>query len=251
MQPLLANTFNYAIWDDHDFGPNNSDKSFAFKDLTLEAFKAFWANPSYGLPGVPGAITFFNWNDVDFFLLDNRYYRDPDNLKTQGYKTQLGRAQLEWLKQALVFSKASFKVVVMGGQFLNTAGVYETYTNYGFEKERQEIIDWIYNQKIYNVVFLTGDRHHTEFSVLKADGQPTIYDLTVSPLNSRPNVYAVNEVNELRVPGTLVTERNFAIVKFTGPKKQRKMVITIYDKDGNEIWTKEVAMERPTGRHTH
>ncbi len=245
LQPLLANTFNYAIWDDHDYGPNNSDGSFPFKQMSLEVFKLFWANPSYGVDGHPGAITFFNWNDVDFFLLDNRYYRDPDLMKTDGYKTQLGRAQLEWLKKALTFSEASYKVVVMGGQFLNTAGVYETYTNYGFDKERQEIIDWIYKQKIYNVIFITGDRHHTEMSVLKKDGEPTIYDITLSPFNSRPNKHAVNEVNKLRLPGTLVTERNFGIIEFIGPGKDRKVNITVYDVKGNEIWNYTINQEHP------
>jgi alkaline phosphatase D len=32
MQRLLASTHNYATWDDHDFGPNNSDRSFIHKD---------------------------------------------------------------------------------------------------------------------------------------------------------------------------------------------------------------------------
>jgi alkaline phosphatase D len=31
IQPLLANTQHFAIWDDHDFGPNDSDRSFYFK----------------------------------------------------------------------------------------------------------------------------------------------------------------------------------------------------------------------------
>ena len=48
MQPLLARTHNYAIWDDHDFGPNDSDRSSAIKAITLEAFKDSWPNPSYG-----------------------------------------------------------------------------------------------------------------------------------------------------------------------------------------------------------
>ncbi len=244
-QPLLANSFNYAIWDDHDFGPNNSDGSFPFKQISLKVFKLFWANPSYGVDGNPGTTTFFNWNDVDFFLLDNRYYRDPDLMKTDGYKTQLGKAQLEWLKRALVFSNASYKVIVIGGQFLNPAGVYETYTNFGFNKERQAIIDWIYQQKIYNVVFITGDRHHTELDMLKKQGEPTIYDITLSPFNSRPDVQAVNEVNKLRLPGTLVTERNFGLIDVKGPWHNRKMVITVYNVKGKELWTYTIKQEHP------
>jgi alkaline phosphatase D len=39
MQALMASAHNYAIWDDHDFGPNDSDGSFVHKDLTYEAFQ--------------------------------------------------------------------------------------------------------------------------------------------------------------------------------------------------------------------
>jgi len=243
MQPLLANVFNYAIWDDHDFGPNNSDGSFPFKDMTLKAFKTFWANPSYGVNDLDAAITFFNWGDVDFFLLDNRMFRDPDDLKTDEYKTMLGKEQLEWLEKALVASRATFKVVVMGGQFLNPVAKYETYSNYGFDKERQALIDFIYDQNLKNVVFLTGDRHHTELSILKKDGKPTIYDITLSPFNSRPNKSAVNENNTLRVPGTIVVERNFGIITFSGKRHERVMDIKVYNADGKLLWEKSYKEE--------
>ena len=243
LRRLFATTYNYAILDDHDFGPNDCDGSFAYKGMALRAFKTFWANPSYGLPGVPGAFTYFNWNDVDFFLLDDRYYRDPNQLKAD-HKTQLGKKQLDWLKKALVSSKASFKFVVIGGQFLNSARNFETYSNYGFDKERQEIIDFIYDQDIKNVIFLTGDRHYTELSVLKQKGRPTIYDLTVSPLTSGPNKHAMEENNIYRVNGTVVMQRNVAIIEFTGPYKERKMTIHIYDVDGKELWTKEIQREQ-------
>ena len=64
MQPLLASASNYAIWDDHDFGPNDSDGSYTGKELTLEAFRMFWGNPGYGVPGVEGITTTFVWGDV-------------------------------------------------------------------------------------------------------------------------------------------------------------------------------------------
>ena len=41
LQPLLASTQNFAIWDDHDFGPNDGDRSFYFKYETQNAFKNF------------------------------------------------------------------------------------------------------------------------------------------------------------------------------------------------------------------
>ena len=40
---FLAAQPNYAIWDDHDFGPNDSDSTFVLKDSSLKVFKGFWA----------------------------------------------------------------------------------------------------------------------------------------------------------------------------------------------------------------
>ena len=244
MQALLASVHNYAIIDDHDLGPNDSDGSFWNKKAGLDAFKLFWANPSYGIDGAEGAITFFTWGDVDFILLDNRYNRTP-NYRKSGEKTMLGKAQLEWLKNSLSYSNASFKVVVIGGQFLTTAKRYETYINYGFYKERQEIIDYIQQEGIKNVVFLDGDRHHTEFSKLVQDKYPTIYDLTISPLTSHHSSTDPNEEKNLnRVPKTFVGERNFGHLSFSGKYKERVMKIQVFDSDGKELWTKEVKSEK-------
>lgn len=72
MQPLLASTHHYAIWDDHDFGPNDSDGSFPLKDTATEMFKLFWGNPNYDALNSGGITGSFQWADLDFFLLDNR-----------------------------------------------------------------------------------------------------------------------------------------------------------------------------------
>ena len=85
------------------------------KHLTMEAFELFWGNPSYGVAGKPGATFTFQWADVQFFMLDNRYYRTPNNRKT-GERTMLGEHQFEWLIDALTSSQAPFKLVAIGGQ---------------------------------------------------------------------------------------------------------------------------------------
>jgi len=242
MQKLLATTHNYAIWDDHDFGPNDSDKSFWNKNMTLEAFKLFWANPSYGINDIKGAISYFNWGDCDFFLLDNRYHRDPNKLISDN-KTQLGKKQKEWLKNALTYSDAKFKFIVIGGQFLTTGGAYEVFTNYGFSKERTEIIEFIYKQNIKNVFFVTGDRHHSEISVLKNRYKPTIYDITTSPFTSHHASENKDEVNSLRVDGSLIRQRNFSVFSVTGAKDNRILKIKFYDSDGKPIYDYEIKPE--------
>lgn len=240
MQALLASVHHYAILDDHDFGPNNSNRSFWNKNSTLKAFELFWANPSMRFDDMNAAITYFNWNDADFFLLDNRTFRSPNHQKT-GNKTMLGLKQLNWLKESLISSNATFKFIVTGGQFLNSAAQSETYSNYGFDKERQKIINFIRDENIKGVVFITGDRHHTELSILKKDNYPAIYDLTVSPLTSGVHTNANKENNAFQVPGTLVMKRNFSIINVSGKKSNRKLTINIYDTFGKLIWTKDIS----------
>ena len=39
--------------------------------------------------------------------------------------------------------------------------------------------------------------------------------------------------------GTLATERNFAILRFSGPK-ERKMTITVHDQQGKSLWERSI-----------
>jgi alkaline phosphatase D len=241
LKNLLANVPQYAIWDDHDYGPNDSDRSFVNKELSKETFDLFWANPPQNHPQLNGITTQFNKSDCDFFLLDNRYNKAPNN-RLDGDRTILGRPQLEWLKEALLSSDATFKFVAMGGQFLNTAAVFENYSANGYEAERQELIDFIWLHQIKNVVFLTGDRHHSELSQLSAPGKPTIYDLTVSPLTSSVHESA-NEANTLRVAGSHIAQRNFGLIKVSGPLKSRALEISIYSSDTKLLWQQNIAAQ--------
>lgn len=242
LQPFLASTHHYAIWDDHDYGPNDCDKSFYNKNQTLKAFELFWGNPTFGVGNIEGAISSFQWGDADFFLLDNRWYRDADNLLKEN-KTILGEEQIQWLFDNLATSTNTFKIVAMGGQFLSTAPVYETYSANGFEKERQRIIDFIHKHKIKNVIFITGDVHFTEMSVLKKENLPTIYDLTFSAMTAGPNTQGDTWKNEYRIAGTVVTERNFGKISFKGPSKKRQLVVGCYNTDNVLKWEKIIDQE--------
>ena len=78
LQPFLASTHHYATWDDHDYGPNDSDGTFPLKDVSLERLQAVLAGRAYGLRETPGVFQRFQWNDVELFLVDDRYYRKPE-----------------------------------------------------------------------------------------------------------------------------------------------------------------------------
>ena len=234
MQPLLASTHNYAIFDDHDYGPNDADRSFWGKDFTLEAFKLFWANPSYGVMGKASCVTQFEWGDAEFFFLDNRTFRSPNNRKT-GTREMLSEWQVQWLIDALVTSRATFKIVAVGGQVLNPLSVYENYSTY--PEERQKVLDLIEKEGIKGVIFVTGDRHHTELNKLERKGTYPLYDFTISSLTAGTNPNALNEANPLRVPGTFTAEHNFAVFEFSGALKDRTLKCSVYNPTGKEIWT--------------
>jgi len=237
MQPLLGSTHHFAIWDDHDFGPNNSDGAYLLKDTALQVFQQFWANPTYGVPDAPGCATSFQWGDVDFFLLDNRYHRSS-NTRVTGPDQLLGEAQFQWLISALKFSRAPFKVVCIGGQVLNPLKQYETYANL-VPQERDRLLKTLQEEGIDGVMFFTGDRHHTEISTYEPEGFYPLHDFTISPLTS--HAYdASEEENPLRDDATLIGTQNFALLKFTGPRTDRVMTITTYTHAGESVWTRAI-----------
>lgn len=239
LQPLLASTAHYAIWDDHDYGPDNSDGTWVHKDMAWETFQDFWGNPTYGINGQKGCTTMFQYNDADFFLLDNRYFRAPDRCQTCE-RTSLGKEQMEWLIGALAASRAPFKFIAIGGQVVTTDDNDETAFHY-FAAERDALLSRIEQEGIKGVIFLTGDKHFTELSAMKNKAGNWVYDLTSSSLTAGAFTDAATKTtNEFRVPGTVVAENNFSMLRFSGPRKARELAITVYNAQGKEMWTKTI-----------
>ena len=235
LQPLLASVHHYSIWDDHDFGPNDSDRGFWNKFKTLEAFKLFIPNPSFGINGKPGITSFFQWGDTDFFLLDNRFYRTPNTRKTDDGRTVLGDEQIQWLIDNLAVSKAPFKIVAMGGQFLNPVqkSYLETYSI--FPEEKEKILSLIKKEKIEGVIFLTGDRHHSELTKLDRNEDYPLYEFTISSLTAGVSA-GKDEENVLRVAGTVTDEHNFALFTVEGARRNRTLICTVFNVKGEKLW---------------
>ena len=238
LQPLLASTHHYATWDDHDYGPNNSDGSFWLKETASEIFKLFWTNPNYDVTGKGGITGLFQWSDVDFFLMDNRYHRTSNNNFTEERQI-LGKDQIDWLINALTFSQATFKFIAMGGQVISSGAVYENYATY--PEERKYLLDKIREAKIEGVIFLDGDRHHTVLSKMQeSDEVYPLYDLTCSSLTAGVNDDD-ESYNKYSLKETLVGENNFGMLNVTGPANNRVLIIKIFDKDGQELWNKSIS----------
>jgi alkaline phosphatase D len=229
LQPLLASKHHYAIWDDHDYGPNDSNYTFYGKNWTKSAFQDYWLNPVYDINNSGGINGYFTWNDCAFYLLDNRWSREPAAEKG----TLLGEKQKKWLIDALQSSDAKFNFVCIGSQFLNDQKLFENYAN--FENERFEIINSIQDLELNNIVFLTGDRHHSEVSHLQLSNGNNIYDITSSPLTSTAHPHP-NEPNSHRVPGSHYGKRSYAIISVSGTSENRIVKVSFCNEEGKVVY---------------
>jgi alkaline phosphatase D len=106
-------------------------------------------------------------------------------------------------------------------------------------EERKRLLDAIQAEGISGVIFLTGDRHHTELSKWKPEGGYAVYDLCASPFTS--GTYPGDgAANTLFVPGTEYVGHNYATLEVSGPRTERKLVITCKDKSGKAVWSREI-----------
>jgi len=226
---MQARIPNYAIWDDHDFGPNNSDKTFKHRGESLRVFKRFWANPSYGSEGRPGIWSRARVGPMELFLTDGRSYRDPNAARDKPSKTMLGKIQRRWLLDALEASTAPLKVVCCGGQFLARYHAFEGYQLYRYE--RNFLVKEIMRRGVKGVVFLSGDRHLAEvIRWERAEDRYPLYDITSSPLANVP----WRRGGELASPRRKLfygKSHNFGMLSLTG----RKLHVSIHDTGGAEV----------------
>lgn len=246
LQPFLKAMPHYAIWDDHDYGPNDLGLSYHLKNTSREVFKNYWANPSYG-NGKEGIYTKLSYSDVDFFLLDDRTWRTEDDIPStlngqpNPEKRMLGAEQLNWVKNALVVSRASFKFIVVGSQVLNPVSPFDKLSD--FPIEYNELMGFIEEQKISGVVFLTGDRHHSEIIQVKRVNNYPLYDITVSPLTSGTHVFGDAEKdNPFRVYG-LDQRQNYGRISISGAAGKRKLTVQFVGVQGEDLGSWSVSQQ--------
>jgi alkaline phosphatase D len=196
------------------------------------------------------------WNDIDVFMLDSRWFRSNDVMKDSvdgkpnPDKRMFGKKQMDWLKNALLQSKynynISFRFIATGSQVLNPFSDKDCLRHYPVEYE--ELIDFITDNDINGVVFLTGDRHHSEIIKMERENTYPLYDITASSLTAGISKTSGEEINNPYRVSPEVQEHNYARISLSGVKLNRKMTVEFLNVRGQKITDWSVLLKDLTAK---
>jgi alkaline phosphatase D len=243
-QQLRAKVPTIATWDDHDYGADDSGKEYPFKKESKEIFLNFWNEPqNTGRRLREGIYTHYMFRDnninktLQIILLDARTLRDPpmrnpfsswknDYLPdTNPNKSLLGEMQWKWLEERLN-EPADLRIICSSIQFSHEYNGYESWTN--FPLELIKMVELIKQTKANGVVFISGDVHWGELSVLRPRGCYPLYDLTASGLNRD---WETVEPNRNRL-GVACSDFHFGMLDIDWKAVQPTVTFRIHDMTG-------------------
>jgi alkaline phosphatase D len=249
---FLSNVSMYSQWDDHeiinDFGSKWPDWNLfstdreGYPNIVKEGRNAFLYYSPVGSDNNNNNDTerdpdthiyrSFNWGkDLDLFIIDARSYRSQNHIADtpDSNKTMLGEEQLQWLKQELSNSNATWKVIssdvpisiptgsnasILGRDGWANGNETNNYSYYtGFESELTDLLRFIDEQGMKNVVFITTDVHFPasiryNFD-LNNDGNMTeIHELVSGPISAFRLGVPFPQLDETFNPSLLYGEGN-------------------------------------------
>jgi hypothetical protein len=167
-QAALYRTVPVAyVWDDHDYGPENSDASSPTRDAAREAYRTYVPHAPLAEGDVGAIHSAFTVGRVRVVLTDTRSDRTDD--------TMLGDRQLAWLQEELVTASRDHALVVWVNPtpWIAPAGPGRDDWG-GYADERRQIADTIASAGVANLVMVSGDAHMVAID----DGTNTDYSTT-------------------------------------------------------------------------
>lgn len=250
IQALKEKTNIMAIWDDHDYGENDGGKNFAAKDIAKAAFiEAFDYPEINNLPKEQGIFhsrtLMLGDKKVRLIMLDTRWYRDdllthnlseddrwsfelgPYKPHTQTDKTLLGSEQWQWL-EGIMAEPVDLNIIATSIQFISEYTAWEIWAN--FPHERQRMLDLIRKHSFGRTLFISGDVHRGETSMMELD-ESALFDVTAGPLSSKaypakPNVH--------RYGGAFI-EYNFGMLTITETDGALSVKTGLYNNTGDVL----------------
>jgi alkaline phosphatase D len=238
-----------GIWDDHDYGMNDGNKTYPLKVQSKRILLSFLdvppSNPVWAREGAYQSYTIGQKDkQVKILLLDCRYFQDvlePSPKKGQRYMTHptgdiLGEKQWTWLERELKYSKAKLNILVSGIQVIAQDHGYEKWAN--FPRARARLFELLRKTRVINPLILSGDRHIAEISHLKIKGMKApLYDITSSGLthHGEPRL----EPNQHRTGGVFFT-KNFGVLEVNFETSPLQVAVEFYDESGTNLQKKPI-----------
>ena len=179
------------VWDDNDYGSPDGGREHPQKLEAKELFLDFFEVPSHDRRRMREGVYFSKTlgppgQQVQFIMLDTRYFRDPLLSDGHAYRpnldrnaTLLGSAQWRWLKAELK-EPAAVRVIASSIQVIPDEHRFEKWGNFPHERER--LLNLIDRSSSGTSIIISGDRHHAEVSRLQLSKR-TLYEITSSALN--------------------------------------------------------------------
>lgn len=245
-QALKAATKIYAVWDDHDYGYNDSGRHYPFRKESKEIFLDFFGEQDDSTITKHDGIYHTVWLEkagkkIQIIFPDLRTFRDkllPYNGNRKGQKgfayeldyspytssdsTMLGEEQWKWLEEQLAMP-ADVRIIASSTQFSITHNGYEAWANFPHEQKR--FVDMIKKTKANGVFFISGDVHYAELSKLEVDNGYPLYDVTSSGITS---TWDFATPNDYRIDGP-VMENNYGLVTLDWSKEDPEITFQIHD----------------------
>lgn len=236
-----------ATWDDHDFGVNDGGANYAQRAASQQLLLDFFGEPKDSprrqREGVYDAKIYGPVGKrVQIILLDTRYHRSalktvPRGTRGQGRytsdddpnKTMLGAAQWQWLGEQLR-QPAEVRIIASSIQVIAEDHGWEKWMN--FAPERQRLFKLIRATGATGVVFISGDRHLAELSMMDGGVGYPLYDLTASGMNNASKVWRRYEENRHRV-ATLNWGDNFGLITIDWSKADPLLALQVRDAEGD------------------
>ena len=233
---LTAQTPVFSIWDDHDFGTNDCwggpaiDAPFWKPHFAFRTFRENWVNPGYaGGDEQPGCWYRFQVGDIDFVMLDCRYYRTSP---TEPHPTMLGPVQKRWLKATLRQLSGTFKVICSSVPWdYRTKGDSRDTWN-GYRDEREEIFSFLEAQRIEGVLLMSADRHRSDAWRIDRPNGYSLYEFNSSRLT---NQHVHPEMTDAGALFSYNKKQSFGIVDLNTEREDPTATYSVVTIDGEIV----------------
>lgn len=144
------------IWDDHDYGVNNSNGSSVTKPAAASTYRS--RVPHYPLVEATSIYHTFDVGRVRFVVTDQRSAASANSATDNSSKTMLGTDQKTWFKNILSNSPGKL-IVWVCPRWMQQATVVSGDSWGGFTTERAELWDHIQANCSGRVIILSADLH--------------------------------------------------------------------------------------------